>query len=133
MDGGLGAGAQLLTLNTPGGIANHRQATAIDLFAGRLPGQQCLQGAPEAEHRIGRHPQGVAAIAMGAEGIQAAAGLQGRFHQANRTGIALRGSIVSLVAALPDAVVRHPVGATEVIDQVLHKSGLGGIGHHHQA
>ena len=133
VDGGLGAGAQLITLNTPRGVANYRQAPAIDLLAGRFPRQQSLQGAPEAQHRIGRHPKDVAAVAMGPKGIQASTGLQGRFHQANRAGIALGGAVVALVAALPNAVIRHPVGAAEVIDQVLHKGGLGRIGHHHQA
>ena len=73
------------------------------------------------------------AIAMESEGVQTNAGLQGRLNQANGTGVALRGTVVSLIPSLPDAVIGHPVGATEVINEVLNEGGLGAIAHHHQA
>ena len=78
-----GAGHQLRILHRPGGVADHRQAGAVGLLAGRFPRQQAAQGAAQAHDRVVGDGEAAAAIAVGAVEIEAFEGLQGSLHQAD--------------------------------------------------
>ena len=72
-------------------------------------------------------------ITVGAIEIQAFQGLEGSLNQTNGAGVAFWQAVVALVAALPDAVVPHPVGASHVIDEVLQEVPFVAGLHHHQS
>ena len=82
-DLGPGALAELGIFHGPGGIANHREAGAVDLFAGRFPRQQAPQGASQPHDCVVGDHQTAAVIAVGAEQVEALQGFKGGLHQAD--------------------------------------------------
>ena len=128
-----GALGQLGVFHRPGRVANHREAGAIHLFAGRFARQQALQGPPQPHDRVVGDHQAAAAVAMGPIEIKPVEGFEGGFHHADRTGVALGQAVVALVAPLPDAVIGHPIGPGHVVHQVLHEVTLVLALDHHQA
>ena len=131
-DLGSGALGQLGIIDRPGGVADHRQTGTVHLLAGGLPWQQAAQRAAQPHDRVLRNGEGVGAIAVVAEQIEALERLEGRLDQADRAGVALGQAVVPLVAALPDAVVGDAVGAGHVIGEVLDEVALVAGLHHHQ-
>ena len=128
-----GAFHQLGILHGPGRVADHREAGAVHLLAGRFARQQAAQGPPQAHDRIVGNGEAAAAIAVGAVEVEPLQRFEGCLDQADRAGIALRQAVVALVAALPDAVISHPVGPRHVIGQVLDEVALVAALHDHQA
>ena len=128
-----GALHQLGILHGPGRVADHREAGAVHLLAGRFARQQAAQGPPQAHDRIVGNGEAAAAVAVGAVEVEPLQRFEGCLDQADRAGIAFRQAVVALVAALPDAVVGHPVGARHVVGQVLDEVALVAGLHDHQA
>ena len=116
-----GALNQARVLDSPGRIADHREAGAVDFLAGGFPRQQALEG-PSQTHDGAMGDQDLgAAIAVFAVEVDAIEGFERCFGHADRAGIALRQPVIALVAPFPDAVVRHPVSPGHVVHQVLNK------------
>ena len=131
----LGAGAfhQRRILHRPGGVADHREAGAVGFLAGGFAGQEANQGATQPHDGVVGDRQAAAAIAVGTEEVDAIESLEGGLDQADRAGVALRQAVVALVTPLPDAVVGHPIGAADVVHQVLEEVPFVAGLHHHQA
>ena len=128
-----GALHQLGVFDGPGGVAHHRQAGAVGFLAGGFPGQQSLQGTPQAHQRSLGDLHQQAAIAMAAKEIEAVKRLQGGLGHADGAGIALGQAMVAFVAAFPDAVIGDAIGPSDVINEVLDEVRLVATAHHREA
>ena len=123
---------ELRILESPGGIADHRKAGAVHLFAGGFAREKPLQRSPETHHRTRGDQDGHAAIAVCGEEIHAVQSLQGSLRHADRAGIAFWQSVVALVSPFPDAVIGGLVGPGDVINQVLNEGRLVAVVDHGQ-
>ena len=78
-----GAGDEGRILDGPGGVADHREAGAVGLLAGRLPRQQAPQGASQPHDGVVGNGQATAAVAMGSVEVESDEGLEGGLHHAD--------------------------------------------------